>query len=159
MDRLLNAIDFAAKKHKNQRRKDANATPYINHPIEVTDLLAQAAVTDVDILMAAVLHDTIEDTKTSFEELVNNFGLTVANIVMECTDDKSLPKETRKQLQISHAETMSTAAKLVKLADKYSNLSDLASNPPTSWRPEEIRGYAIWCFAVFLKLKGSNHLL
>ena len=153
---ILGAIHFAAIKHKNQRRKNAAADPYINHPLEVAFLLSEAGVTDQETLMAAVLHDTIEDTQTSYEELVNEFGTKVAKIVMEVSDDKSLPKIKRKKLQIIHASDISEEAKLVKLGDKYSNCRDLLSNPPKCWTKEEIDGYAIWCYAVFQKLKGVN---
>jgi len=159
MDKLLLAIDFAAKKHRNQRRKDSTKTPYINHPIDVCNQLAQSGVTDVDTLCAAVLHDTIEDTGTTDQELITLFGENVASIVRECTDDKSLPKIKRKQLQLEHAKCISTAAKLVKLADKYSNISDLLENPPVSWSKKEIYGYATWCYAIFLNLKGVNESL
>jgi (p)ppGpp synthase/HD superfamily hydrolase len=159
MDRLLKAINFAAIKHEHQRRKNKTASPYINHPIDVSNLLSQAGITDVEILMAAVLHDTVEDTRTTYEELIHEFGPRVANIVRECSDDKSLPKESRKQLQIEHAAVASTEAKLVKLGDKYSNLRDLLQNPPQTWSSDEISGYAHWCYAVYLKLQGTNAIL
>lgn len=159
MNRLTLAIDFAAKKHKDQRRKDAAKTPYINHPIEVMNLLAEAEITDIDTLCAAVLHDTVEDTATTPKEIEDLFGKNVATIVGECTDDKSLPKVQRKKLQIEHVKAASTAAKLVKMADKYSNLCDLQSNPPKSWGPDRVRGYAIWCHAVIVETKGVNEKL
>jgi GTP diphosphokinase / guanosine-3',5'-bis(diphosphate) 3'-diphosphatase len=156
MDRLLSACLFAADKHKTQKRKDKNSTPYINHPIHVSCLMSEAGVTDVDILIAGLLHDTIEDTKTSNEEIAQLFGENVLKIVLECSDDKTLPKEKRKQLQLEHAADVSMGAKMVKLADKYSNLSDLLENPPKSWSEKEINGYAIWVYAVYQKLKGIN---
>ena len=101
---LIEAISFAAEKHRNQRRKDASASPYINHPIALADVLAnEGRVTDIDVLCAAVLHDTIEDTETTVAELENRFGPRIASIVVEVTDDKSLPKQVRKQLQIENA--------------------------------------------------------
>lgn len=116
------AVAFAADKHRNQRRKDAEASPYINHPIALANVLAnEGGVEDVTVLCAAVLHDTIEDTETTSEELQAIFGPKVASVVMEVTDDKSLEKSLRKQKQVEHAPHISTEGKLVKLADKISN--------------------------------------
>jgi guanosine-3',5'-bis(diphosphate) 3'-pyrophosphohydrolase len=159
MELILKACDFAAKKHKGQKRKDIYETPYINHPIEVANLLTSCGITDTDTLIAALLHDTVEDTDTKIEEIVNLFGENVGKIVQECSDDKTLPKKMRKQLQIEHASKISIAARLVKLADKYSNLHDLHDNPPKTWNLEQMNGYAVWSYAVYLKLKGCNELL
>src|SRR5437868_2489590 len=116
---LLDAASFAAKKHRDQRRKGSDAEPYINHPLEVTNLLANVGkITDYDILIAAILHDTIEDTETTKEELTERFGETVCSYVLEVTDDKSLEKHVRKQLQIEHAPHLSHGAKQIKLCDK-----------------------------------------
>lgn len=111
------------------------------------------------MLCAALLHDTVEDTQTSFEELTVEFGERVSNIVRECTDDKSLPKHVRKQLQVEHASTISKEGKLVKLADKLSNISDLSTNPPKTWTSDEINGYICWAFHCYLALKNTNGLL
>ena len=128
---LITALAFAADKHKNQRRKDADASPYINHPIALANLLLnEAGVEDQRVLIAAVLHDTIEDTDTTEQELVRYFGKDVADIVLEVTDDKALPKAERKRLQIEHAAHISRRAKLVKLADKICNLRDITASPP-----------------------------
>lgn len=156
--RLVNAINFSAIKHRNQRRKNQEKSPYINHPIEVTAFLTNAGITDVNILMAAVLHDTIEDTGTSYEEISLQFGSDVAETVMECSDDKSLDKVQRKKLQIEHAESISTAARLVKMSDKLSNMKDLMHNPPTHWSKTEIVGYVVWSYYVVQKLKGAKGL-
>ena len=156
MDRLSHAIHFAAEKHSNQRRKNALNSPYINHPIEVMYQLTACGISDVPTLMAAVLHDTLEDTATSYEEIAEFFGESVAQIVSECTDDKSLSKIGKKQFQISHASSISTEAKLVKLADKLSNLKGLINDPPLSWSPEVIRGYAYWCYAVCAQIGNVN---
>ncbi len=119
---LIDAIAFAAHKHRNQRRKNVEASPYINHPIALAHVLAiEAKVHDDPVLIAAMLHDTLEDTETSFEELRERFGLPVAETVAEVTDDKSLAKLRRKALQIEHAPHLSKRAKLVKLADKICN--------------------------------------
>jgi (p)ppGpp synthase/HD superfamily hydrolase len=144
----IKALHFAAEAHKNQRRKDTNKTPYINHPIHVATILSNCGVTDANTLMAAILHDTVEDTPVTFDDIFYAFGGKVCSIVRDCTDDKSLDKVTRKKLQIDHAKTICHEAKLVKLADKLSNISDLDSNPPPSWTKEEIEGYLVWSFAV-----------
>jgi len=140
--RLLDAIVFAAHKHRDQRRKDGTASPYINHPIALAHLLATTGgIDDIVVLQAAILHDTIEDTETTFEELVNRFGEEVASVVSEVTDDKALPKTRRKELQVEHAPHMSKEAALVKLADKTCNFRDVAATPPTDWSLERRREY------------------
>lgn len=139
---LLKAIAFAAEKHRNQRRKDAEASPYINHPIALAHLLATTGgVTDPIVLQAAILHDTIEDTETTHVELAAAFGTKAADIVMEVSDDKALPKQRRKELQVEHAHQKSREAALVKLADKICNLRDIASRPPADWPLERRREY------------------
>ena len=146
---LLVALEFAAHKHRDQRRKDAAASPYINHPIALARLLAEkGGVTDKATLMAAVLHDTIEDTDTTYDELHAQFGKKVADVVAEVTDDRSLPKARRKALQIEHAPHMSKRAALVKLADKTCNLRDVASHPPAGWPLARRRQYFDWAKAV-----------
>lgn len=159
--RLLDAISFAADRHRNQRRKDPEASPYINHPIALATLLAnEGGVADLEILQAAVLHDTIEDTETTFDDLVARFGSRVADIVAEVTDDKSLPKDLRKQLQIEHASHKTSEAALVKLADKICNLRDIASTPPANWSLERRREYFEWARNVVGGLpKVSERLL
>uniref|UniRef100_A0A8C4T0R4 Guanosine-3',5'-bis(diphosphate) 3'-pyrophosphohydrolase MESH1 n=1 Tax=Erpetoichthys calabaricus TaxID=27687 RepID=A0A8C4T0R4_ERPCA len=150
---LLEAVHFAAEKHKSQRRKDAEATPYINHPIGVARILAyEGGITDIAILQAALLHDTVEDTETSIDELDGKFGATVARIVQEVTDDKMLPKQERKQQQILKAPLCSHQAKLVKLADKLYNLRDLNRSTPVgklNWK--SIRGTmkVTECFSIY----------
>lgn len=154
---FVRAVNFAAEKHRDQRRKDASATPYINHPVSVAAVLAHdAGVTDANVLAAAILHDTVEDTNTSLAELKEVFGSTVAGIVGEVTDNKSLPKAVRKQLQIESAARLSHAAKLVKLADKISNLRDIAVNPPVSWSIARCVAYFAWAHAVVTAL-GDVH--
>ena len=157
MNVLIRATAFAADKHRNQRRKDADASPYINHPIALADVLAnEGNVADEAVLVAALLHDTIEDTETSMEELVAQFGLEAADIVAEVTDDKSLPKAERKRLQVEHAATISGKAKLVKLADKICNLRDIAACPPADWPVERKREYFDWAKAVVDGLRGVH---
>ena len=154
---LIEAISFAAEKHRNQRRKDASASPYINHPIALADVLAnEGRVTDIDVLCAAVLHDTIEDTETTVAELENRFGPRIASIVVEVTDDKSLPKQVRKQLQIEHAASASREAKLVKLADKICNLRDILNTPPADWPAERKQAYFDWAAQVVANIRGIH---
>ena len=145
---ILKAAAFAAEKHRDQRRKDPEASPYINHPIALANLLASQGVTTPDVLCAALLHDTIEDTETTADELRNTFGTAVAGFVLEVTDDKSLPKAERKRLQIEHAAHASPQAKLVKLADKICNLRDILSSPPSDWPVERKQEYFDWAAKV-----------
>ena len=157
---LIQAINFAAKKHRNQTRKGADGEPYINHPLEVLSLLTSVGkVEDFDVLITAVLHDTIEDTKTSTEEIKELYGTKVSKMVMELTDDKSLPKAERKQLQIEHAPNASTGAKLVKLSDKISNIRDILENPPAGWSDQRRSEYIDWCESVVAGLRGTNEKL
>jgi len=154
---LLKALAFAAHKHRDQRRKDAEASPYINHPIALADVLVnEGGVDDVEVLCAALLHDTVEDTDTTPEELVDAFGPRVARIVAEVTDDKALPKAERKRLQVEHAGELSPEAKLVKLADKICNLRDVAQRPPASWDLARRREYFDWAKRVVDGLRGVH---
>lgn len=150
-------INFAAIKHRDQRRKDPEKTPYINHPIGVANILAEeGGIDDLEVLMAAVLHDTVEDTDTSFEEIEEQFGSTIRSIVAEVTDDKSLPKQERKRLQVENASHKSPKAKLVKLADKLYNLRDLQRATPEFWTKERHDEYFIWAKKVVDNLRGTN---
>nr|KAF6399219.1 HD domain containing 3 [Molossus molossus] len=133
---LLEAADFAAHKHRRQRRKDPEGTPYINHPIGVARILThEAGITDIVVLQAALLHDTVEDTDTTLDEVELHFGAQVRRLVEEVTDDKTLPKLERKRLQVEHAPHSSPGAKLVKLADKLYNLRDLNRCTPEGRLP------------------------
>ena len=155
---LITALDFAANKHRNQRRKNVDASPYINHPISLTNILCnEADITDMNVICAALLHDTVEDTVTTKEELVLEFGQNICDIVMEVTDDKTIQdKYKRKQLQVEHAAHISTSAKLVKLADKISNLRDVADDPPADWGLERRREYFDWAKKVIDQLRGVH---
>ncbi len=160
MNRLLSAIAFAAHKHRDQRRKDLVASPYINHPIGLANVLAnEAGVEDEPVLIAAVLHDTIEDTQTTEQELIGVFGKEIADIVMEVSDDQTLSKAERKQLQIDHAGSISRRAKLVKLADKICNLRDIVNSPPANWSLERKQAYFDWAKAVVDGLRGVHPAL
>lgn len=153
---LLEAVAFAAEKHRHQRRKDAHASPYINHPIELAILLQREGITDPVTLCAALLHDTIEDTQTTADELRAAFGDEIARVVLEVTDDKHLPKQDRKRLQIEHAHTLSKRARAVKLADKICNLQDIVRSPPTGWSLARRREYFDWARAVIDGLRGDH---
>ena len=158
--KVFQALAFAAHKHRDQRRKDAGASPYINHPIALADILVnEGGVTDHVVLCAAILHDTIEDTETTYEELVGAFGREIADVVAEVTDDKSLGKAERKLLQIEHAAHASLRAKLVKLADKTCNLRDIAATPPADWSAQRRIEYFDWAKKVVAGVRGSNAAL
>jgi GTP diphosphokinase / guanosine-3',5'-bis(diphosphate) 3'-diphosphatase len=157
---LLRTIAFAADKHRRQRRKDADASPYINHPIAVAAVLAiEGDVTDRATLVAAILHDTVEDTETTFQELSGQFGEDVSNLVREVTDDKSLDKALRKHLQIEHAAKSSDKAKQIKLADKICNIRDIMSSPPADWTLQRRTEYLDWSSKVVSGCRGVNKKL
>lgn len=154
---FLKALRFAADKHRDQRRKGGDAAPYINHPIAVTELLWRVGgVREVNTLVAALLHDTIEDTATTPEEIRLAFGEDVLGLVLECTDDKSLPKAERKRLQIVNAPHKSPRARQIKLSDKISNVTEIAANPPADWSLERRRDYLDWSEQVVNGLRGQN---
>jgi guanosine-3',5'-bis(diphosphate) 3'-pyrophosphohydrolase len=154
---LLDALAFAAHKHRAQKRKDREASPYINHPIALADLLAnEGGVEDPVTLCAALLHDTIEDTETTYAELRRLFGRSIADVVREVTDDKTLGKQVRKELQVQHAPYLTHRAKLVKLADKICNLRDLNVSPPAGWSRTRRREYYEWAKRVIDGLRGAH---
>jgi len=159
MEIVLRAAAFAAEKHRHQRRKDEEASPYINHPVQVAHILVQENVEDPEVLAAALLHDTIEDTNTSLEELEIVFGYEIAVIVNECTDNKKLNKLERKQAQIDHAAHISHKAKLVKLADKIANVNDINDAPPAGWSLERKREYFDWAKKVVDQMRGVHPAL
>ena len=160
---LLRAASFAARVHATHRRKGASAEPYVNHVIEVAQILAEHGA-PAEAVLAGLLHDTVEDSDRdpdpiTHERLVAEFGETVARIVAEATDDKSLPKETRKALQVKHAPQKSEAAKMLKLADKISNLRAVAASPPAGWDHGRRVEYVGWAGRVAAGLKGVNPAL
>jgi len=160
LSELLFAIDFSAKKHRDQRRKDPEKTPYINHPIGVAHSLAhEGKVEDINVLKAAILHDTVEDTDTTIEEVKEVFGATVAGIVAEVTDEKGLPTAERKRLQVVNASKKSREAKLVKLADKLYNLRDLDRVTPEGWTQQRVEEYFLWAAQVVKGCRGTNEAL
>jgi len=157
MSLILKALEFAAQKHRDQRRKDKDASPYINHPIQLANVLRQeGGVADPVVIAAALLHDTLEDTETTWQELRGEFGDEIANIVQEVTDVQWLKKIVRKRLQVAKARHASMAARLVKLADKICNLRDVAARPPASWSLERRREYFEWAKEVVDKLRGTH---
>ena len=157
---LLQALDYAAQQHRDQRRKGAEGAPYINHPVRVATVLAEiGGIQDVELLCAAILHDTVEDTDTTPAELVKRFGERVAGIVSEVSDDKSLSKAERKRLQIAHAPHLSAEAKALKLADKVCNVTDIHASPPDGWSRERRIEYLDWASAVIEGLRGANPAL
>jgi guanosine-3',5'-bis(diphosphate) 3'-pyrophosphohydrolase len=157
--KLISAAAFAARKHKIQKRKDG-IEPYINHPLEVAEILSRiGAIEDEDILTAAILHDTIEDTDTTEEEIRNIFGQKVCEYVKEVTDNKNLPKEIRKQLQIQKASKLSEGAKQIKIADKISNICAIMNSPPKDWSLETKIKYVDWAKQVVDEMRGVNQNL
>ena len=152
---VLRAAEFAAVRHRDQRRKGKDGSPYINHPLALASLLAGCGIEDPVVLASALLHDTVEDTATTPRELAQEFGSEVAAIVVEVTDDKALPKAERKRMQIEHAAHLSDQAKLVKLADKVCNLRDLSHSPP-DWPLERRREYFDWAKSVVDQMRGTH---
>ena len=154
---LAQAADYAARQHIAQRRKGERAEPYINHLTEVAALLAEATGgNDATLLAGGLLHDTLEDTDATYEDLEQRFGPEVAALVAEVTDDKSLPKEERKRLQITKTPAKSRRAKLLKLADKTSNLRGLVASPPMGWTEARLRDYVVWANDVVRSCRGLN---
>ena len=157
---ILQAVEFAAHKHRDQRRRGVEASPYINHPIQVAELLSRVGeVEDLATLMAAVLHDTVEDTETTLDELEGAFGSEVRDLVGEVSDDTSLPKAERKRQQIEHAPHLSDRAKLIKIADKTCNVSDIGHDPPHDWSEARRSEYLDWAEKVVAGCRGMNQKL
>jgi GTP diphosphokinase / guanosine-3',5'-bis(diphosphate) 3'-diphosphatase len=158
--KILEAAHFAAEKHASQRRKGEAGEPYINHLLEVARLAAMGvSEPDPNLIIAALLHDTIEDAGVTKDELVQRFGEDVAELVIEVTDDKSLPKAERKRLQVEHAAQKSVRAQIIKLADKISNLRSILSSPPVDWDYERKKRYFEWARQVVAALTSPNPTL
>jgi (p)ppGpp synthase/HD superfamily hydrolase len=154
---LTRAADYAARRHVGQRRKGERAEPYINHLTEVAALLAEATGgEDAVLVMGGLLHDTLEDTGATYDDLSQRFGAEVAALVAEVTDDKSLPQRERKRLQVETTPAKSRRAKLLKIADKTSNLRGLVSSPPAGWSDERLRDYVVWAEEVVRSCRGLN---
>lgn len=158
--RITQALDFAAKKHVHQRRKGELQEPYINHLTEVARLLAEATQgQDTDLVIAGLLHDSIEDQNITRQEIAELFGEEVAQIVAEVTDDKSLPKQERKRLQAETAGKKSEKARLLKIADKTANLRSILNSPPTDWSEARKQEYFTWAKSVVDNCRGINSQL
>jgi (p)ppGpp synthase/HD superfamily hydrolase len=150
---VLKAANAAAQWHTHQRRKGEAQEPYINHLLEVAQLVAEATEgRDPNLVIAALLHDTIEDCEVSRDDIASGFGEDVAAV----TDDKNLKKEERKKLQVDGAPHQPRRAKLLKLADKTSNLLSMATSPPARWSLERKLDYLAWARAVAHGLRGVN---
>lgn len=154
---VIAAAHFSADRHRDQRRKGFRNTPYINHPLEVAERINRiAGVDDQHVLAAAILHDTIEDTQTTAEELRDRFGPRVADLVMEVTDEVGLTWQVRKRQEIEHAATLSPDAKLIKLADKTCNVADTIFNPPSEWTLQRRRDYLEFAELVAAGCRGVS---
>lgn len=154
---IIDAMIFAASKHKGQVRKDQHASPYITHPVAVAKAITEIGrVSDIPTLISAILHDTLEDTDTDEEEIKRIFGEEILEIVREVTDDKSLEKMERKRRQVVHAADLSQAAKLIKLGDKLVNCQDILQSPPEDWTPERRKNYIQWAADVVSEIRGTN---
>jgi GTP diphosphokinase / guanosine-3',5'-bis(diphosphate) 3'-diphosphatase len=157
---LARAWRVAAEQHVDQRRKGNRAEPYINHLAEVAELVAEATGgSDARLVAAAVLHDTIEDSDMTRAKLERLFGTDVAQLVAEVSDDTSLPRQERKRLQVAHAPRKSARAKILKLADKTSNLRSVTHSPPSEWSLDRRRNYLTWARDVAVGLRGVNSWL
>lgn len=156
MTAVLQALRFAADRHRDQKRKGAEASPYVNHPIAVAELLSRFGVEDPVTLQAALLHDTLEDTETTPAELEDQFGSQVRDVVLEVTDDKRKPKQMRKTLQVLRTKISSDRARLIRLADKVSNIVDLLERPPVDWESYRRREYLNWTEQVVAGCRGLN---
>lgn len=157
---VLRALAFAAEKHKRQRRKDAGALPYINHLIAVANLLYnEAGIDDAEVLAAAVLHDTLEDTRTTSAEIRQHFGDTICGMVTEVSDDRRLSRHERKRMQVEHAASLSHGARLVKFADKICNLRDIIVAPPLGWSRLRKREYFDWAKEVVDQMRDTHPVL
>ncbi len=155
--RFFKALSFAADKHRDQRRKDREATPYINHPIEVATVLAvEGLIEDETLLIAAILHDTVEDTTATLADIEDLFGPDVSKLVADVSDDKNLPKDERKRLQIMHSATLGPNAKQLKIADKICNVRDIGVHPPDGWPQQRLEAYLDWAIAVVNGCRGVN---
>src|SRR5258708_5427821 len=158
--RILDAARFAAEKHAQQKRKGENGEPYFNHLLEVAELIAASSrELDVELMMAAFLHDTVEDTGVTLHELEQRFGKEVSALVAEVTDEKSMPKETRKQLKVENTPEKSPRAQTLKLAEKISNLRAIISSPPLGWSRERKQQYFEWARRVVSGIASPNEFL
>lgn len=164
--KILSAVAFAADRHKNQRRKGVGKVPYINHPIAVAKTLSDFGENDTDLIISALLHDVIEDTakneheiKQLSEIILKKFGEDVLLIVLEVSDNKSLPVDERKRLQVIHTPHLSEQARKLKIADKACNVIDIKNDPPENWTLERKLNYLKWAKEVVDGARGLNEKL
>lgn len=160
---IISALAFAAERHKNQVRKGRLKIPYINHPIRVAKILSDFGETDPELIMAALLHDVIEDTTSNEQEIkelseviLNEFGENVLLTVLEVSDNKNHPVEERKRLQVVHTPELSDRSKKLKIADKISNILDIKNDPPENWPLERKLAYLDWSKQVVNGARGLN---
>lgn len=157
LNRIFTAAIFAARKHQGQVRKDDRQSPYITHPLQVAQILWDiGGVREAQTLIAAILHDTIEDTATTRAEVREGFGEEILKIVLEVTDDKTQEKMTRKRMQVLHAPSLSKPARLIKLGDKLVNCCDILKNPPSNWTLMRRQNYIQWGADVIAQIRGTN---
>lgn len=158
---IVAVMNYAAEAHQNQRRKGSVKRPYINHCIWVSNSIAASGDphASVDVLCAAILHDIVEDTPTTCADLQARFGASIAALVEEVSDDRSLSRAQRKALQVEHAGALSPGACLIKIADKTSNVRDLYLDPPTAWSVERILAYVDWSETVVAALSYQSAAL
>jgi GTP diphosphokinase / guanosine-3',5'-bis(diphosphate) 3'-diphosphatase len=157
---IMQAMYFASISHRNQKRGNDDATPYINHPIEAARFLTSNGITDTETIAGCLLHDVLEDTSATEHTIKSFFSQEIVDLVKEVTDAKSSDKIQKKRAQVADAKLCSDKAKLIKLADKYSNLFDLLIEPPSGWTKEEIRGYGYWCMGLCRSgLYGVNPMI
>ena len=156
ISRITRALEFACRKHVHQRRKGEHGEPYVNHLAEVAHLVAEATGgNDANLVIAALLHDCVEDQNVTRDEIAAVFGDDVACIVMEVTDDKQIPKHLRKLAQVEHAARISARARVLKIADKTANLRSIQHSPP-AWPASRKRRYFAWAQAVVAGARGIN---
>lgn len=159
-EEILKAVRYTAKKHQTQTRANAKKTPYLIHLLAVADQVMRIGQCyEESVIIAALLHDSIENTDITYEEIEKVFGLKVASYVKELTEDPKLPLKERKKLQIVHAFHQSKEVALVKMSDKLHNLNTLMTDPPEGWTEKRIDDYFLWAQAVVDNLPASNNPL
>ena len=160
---IFRSLNFAAERHRHQLRKGATKVPYINHPIKVVTVLTEFLEENHELLSAAALHDVVEDTAKGKEEInmlsesiKEQFGAEVLKLVLEVSDDKSLPYQERKRLQVENTPFLSNEAKKIKIADKICNINDMINDPPIDWATERKIKYLEWAKKVIDGARGVN---
>jgi (p)ppGpp synthase/HD superfamily hydrolase len=156
IEKLFEALEYASKLHKDQRRKGNGGSPYVNHLIEVASLLSRVAeVTDHEVIIAAILHDVLEDTEAREGDIFDRFGGTVLAYVKHVTDDKLLSLEKRRIAQLKSIENSSSQIQLIKLADHCSNIASL----PPSWDRARLESYISWSHSIAVHCYSASEEL